>query len=121
MDGFDDKLSQKFIHKFPSRQDCQERCSKKFHTHSKIIPPLMGFSKKYLNNKISCTLLNTKRGKNWRCEIYLTFFQKTMDGLMTNNHKISSQKSLVPKIVKKDDLTFFHTQSNMPSLMGYFW
>jgi len=24
---------------FPSRQDCQERCSKKFHTHSKVIPP----------------------------------------------------------------------------------
>jgi len=87
MDGFDDKWSQKLLHKFPSRQDCQERCSKKIYTHSKIIPPLMGFSEKYLNYKISGTHLNTKRGKIGGVRFTLTFFQKTMDGLMTNNHK----------------------------------
>jgi hypothetical protein len=43
---------------------------KTFIPIQKSSPPLMGFSEKYLNYKISGTHLNTKRGKNWRCEIY---------------------------------------------------
>ncbi len=84
MDEFDHKS---FFTNFLLDKIVKKDVPKNFIPIQKSSPPLMGFLEKYLNYKISSTHLNTQRGKNWRCEIYLTFFQKTMDGLMTNNHK----------------------------------